>query len=53
MEQKNCKNAALTLIDEVSMMNKAHLDLLERFLEELTGLDQRMGGNFFLLMHDM
>ncbi len=50
-EAKTIKNAALTLIDELSTMNKVHLDLLDRFLRELTGLDQKMGGKLVLLMH--
>jgi len=40
------------MIDEVSMMNYRLLDLLDRFLKELMGNNQYMGGKLVILMHD-
>ena len=34
------------------MMNHLLLDLLDRFLQELTGTARTMGGKLVLLMHD-
>jgi ATP-dependent DNA helicase PIF1 len=40
------------IIDEVSMMNFKLLDLLDRFLRELMGNNEYMGGKLVILMHD-
>ena len=39
-------------IDEVSILNFKLLDLLDRFLRELMGNNEYMGGKLVILMHD-
>ncbi len=51
-ELKTIKNTSLILIDEESMINKGKLDLLDRFLRELTELDQKMRWKWILLVYD-
>jgi ATP-dependent DNA helicase PIF1 len=40
------------IIDEVSMMNFKLLDLLDRFVQELMGNNECMGGKLIISMHD-
>jgi hypothetical protein len=46
------KQSVVLMIDEVSMMNYRLLDLLDRFLKELMGNTNFMGGKLVILMHD-
>jgi hypothetical protein len=46
------RDAVVIMIDEVSMMNYKLLELLDRFLRALMGVDEYMGGKLIILMHD-
>ena len=51
-EARLIKEAALIIVDEVSMMDYKLLDLLDRFLRVLMENDTFMGGKLIVLMHD-
>ena len=46
------KNAMIVFIDEISMMHYYNLECLDRFLRELMGKDEIMGGKLIVLMGD-
>jgi hypothetical protein len=46
------RDAIVLIIDESSMMNHKLLDLLDRFLRILMGVNEYMGGKLVILMHD-
>ncbi len=46
------RDAIVLIIDEASMMNHKLLDLLDRFLRILMGVNEYMGGKLVILMHD-
>ena len=51
-EAKIIRQAAIIIIDEVSMMKYTLLDMLDNFLKKLMGNDQFMGGKVVILLHD-
>ena len=51
-EAEQIGNASVIFVDEVSMMNRDLLDLLDRFLRSVTNNDTPMGGKLVILMHD-
>eukprot|EP00956_Cyclotella_meneghiniana_P009871 scaffold13641_cov42-Cyclotella_meneghiniana.AAC.15 len=51
-QAKIIKEAALIMIDEVSMMNCKLMDMLDRFLKGLMQCDDHMGGKLIVIMHD-
>ena len=46
------KQSSFILIDEVSMMHKYMLDLLDRLLKVIMNSENIMGGKLILLVHD-
>jgi hypothetical protein len=46
------RDAIVLIIDKSSMMNHKLLDLLDRFLRILMGVNEYMGGKLVILMHD-
>ena len=46
------KRAKLLLIDEVTMMDRKHLEMLDRTLRDLTGVDLVFGGKILILSGD-
>ena len=49
---KLIKRAKLLLIDEVTMMDRFHLEMLDRTLRDIMGVDQVFGGKIIILSGD-
>ena len=49
---KLIRRAKLLLIDEVTMMHRLHLEMLDRTLRDIMGVDQPFGGKIIILSGD-